>query len=105
MRTLARSAGGAGLHLLKVWPISGLYPCRNFFSSLSALDAKTLYSSICLPSRRKPMARISAVTALRSYATFLRGGVGATYASTTSKIVAGRLVTCALRRQAQSDAI
>jgi len=38
------------------------------------------------------MACISAVTALRSYATFLRGGIGATYASTASKSVVGRVV-------------
>ena len=51
------------------------------------------------------MARISAVTALHSYATFLRGGIAATYASAASKSVAGCLVTRALRRRVLSDAI
>jgi len=51
------------------------------------------------------MAHISAVTALRLYATFMRGGMGTTHASTASKSVAGHLVTRALRRQVPSDAI
>jgi len=89
MRTLARSARGTGPQLLKVWPIIGQYPCWNFFSSQRALEAEAWLSNICLPSGRKPMARISAVTALCSHATFLRGVIGATYASTASISLAG----------------
>ena len=43
------------------------------------------------------MARISAVTVLRSYATFLRVGIGATYASTAYKSVDGGVVKSAVR--------
>jgi len=51
------------------------------------------------------MARISAVTALRSHATFLRGVAGATYASEASRSLAGGCVTRSLRRGALPDAI
>ena len=51
------------------------------------------------------MARISAVTALRSHATFLRGAVGATYSSTTYSSLSGCCVTRSLRRGALSVAI
>ena len=51
------------------------------------------------------MARISAVTALRSHATFLRGVVVATYSSTACRSLAGCCVTRSLRRGALSVAI
>jgi len=44
------------------------------------------------------MARISAVTALRSHATFLRCVVGATYNSTTSESLVGCCVKRSLHR-------
>ena len=44
------------------------------------------------------MSSISAVTALRSHATFLRGVVGATYTSETSRSLAGGCVARSLRR-------
>jgi len=51
------------------------------------------------------MARISAVTALRSHATFLRGVVGATYTSEARKSLAGGCVARLLRRGALCVAI
>jgi len=51
------------------------------------------------------MARISAVTALRSHATFLRGVMGAAYASGLSRSLNGCLVTRSLRRGVLSVAI
>jgi len=59
--------------ILNFGPIIGQYPCRKTFSSRRVLEAETRFSSICLPSECKQMARISAVTVLRSHAAFLRG--------------------------------
>jgi len=105
MRTLARNARVTGSQLLNVWPIIGQNPCRNCFSSRSALEAETRFSSIWLPSGRKPMAPISAVTALRSHATFLSDVVGATYTSEAFRSLAGGCVTRSLRQWALSVAI
>jgi len=93
IRTLVCNSGVTGSQLLKFCPIIGQYPCWNFFSSQRVLEAETRCSSICLPSGRKPMALISAVTALRSHATFLRGVMVAAYACGASKSLAGCLAT------------
>jgi len=74
-------------------------------SSRSALEAETRLRSVCLSSGCKSMARISAVTALRSHTTFLRGVVGATYTFTASRSLVGCCVTRSLHRGALSVAI
>ena len=104
IRTLVCNVGTES-QVLNFCPIIGQHPCRNFLSSQRVLETETQFSSICLPSGCKPMARISAVTALRSHATFLRGVMGAAYASRASGSLAGRLVTRSLRRGALSVAI
>jgi len=95
---------------------------RHTRVSSRTFEAQTRLSSIYLPSGRKPMARISAVTALRLHATFLRGVVGAvtalrlhatflrgvvgtTYTFTSSRSLACCCVTRSLRRGALSVTI
>jgi len=101
MQTLARNAGGTGSQL----PVIVQNACQKCFSSQRALEAEIRFSSIWLPSGHKPMASISAVTALRSHATFLRGVVGATYTSEASRSLAGGCVARSLRRVALCVAI
>ena len=78
---------------------------RHTRVSSRTFEAQTRLSSIYLPSGRKPMARISAVTALRLHATFLRGVVGTTYTFTSSRSLACCCVTRSLRRGALSVTI
>jgi len=100
--SITRSASETESQLLNVRPSIGQYPCRNCFSSLRAIEDEPHRSSVRLPSDRKPMAHISAVTAVCSYATFRRLLVGATLTSTPSRSLAGCRIIRPLRRKVLS---